>query len=397
LTAGLVLAAMMTPPAAALAMPAARTRDFLDSIGVNAHIEYTDSRYANLAQVSAALKYIGVDHVRDSAPWHGNQGQAGYGLLAETGIKFEVFFNRTLPIQIDELSTLVTRHQGAVDLVEGPNEVNNFHVSYLGQTGTAGAQAYQAALYDAVKGRPELASIPALLFTDYPDHPGKADLGNLHSYPRRGAQPAATLAHDLGDELKVAPGLPVYCTEAGYTTLVEEPHGEGAPEPIVADLIANLLFDAFASGIKRTYIYELLDEFEDPQHKDMQKHFGLFHTDYSPKPSALFLHNLHSVLGRDTGAEAAPQDLAISVDGAKSILLQRSDGRYALILWREPKLWNPDLKSAAPASPEQVTVHFDKPRTASVYHPMIGTAASSTPKASSLALELAEDPVVLSF
>ena len=38
---------------------------FVDSVGVNVHLHYTDTSYGNFAAVEKALKDLGVRHIRD--------------------------------------------------------------------------------------------------------------------------------------------------------------------------------------------------------------------------------------------------------------------------------------------------------------------------------------------
>ena len=51
---------------------AVSTSDFLDTIGVGTHLEYTDGAYDDspsaVQQVLADLQYLGIDQVRDGVP-----------------------------------------------------------------------------------------------------------------------------------------------------------------------------------------------------------------------------------------------------------------------------------------------------------------------------------------
>ena len=61
---------------------------FLDSIGVNVHVGYTDTSYGDINRVETSLAYIGVDQVRDKLlDWQ--DAQANYSALANAGIKFD--------------------------------------------------------------------------------------------------------------------------------------------------------------------------------------------------------------------------------------------------------------------------------------------------------------------
>ena len=47
---------------------ATRITDVIDSFGIDTHIDYTDGKYSNIAEVVKALGYLGLDTVRDHAP-----------------------------------------------------------------------------------------------------------------------------------------------------------------------------------------------------------------------------------------------------------------------------------------------------------------------------------------
>jgi hypothetical protein len=120
---------------------AVRVDYFLNTLGVDTHIDYTDGQYANINADLADLQYLGITNVRDAAPNPANQGQANLGVAANAGIKF-IFYadggtDPTLVVQ--QIHNFVLAHPGSVTGIEGPNEVNNQPVTYQGLTGTAGA------------------------------------------------------------------------------------------------------------------------------------------------------------------------------------------------------------------------------------------------------------------
>src|SRR5260221_4454288 len=71
--------------------PASRARDFLDSIGVNTHLSYIDSNYVDAGKVLTGIRYLGVTTVRDYGLQADGRGRKSYGLLADAGIKFDMF------------------------------------------------------------------------------------------------------------------------------------------------------------------------------------------------------------------------------------------------------------------------------------------------------------------
>ena len=55
-------------PATPYPIDTGHTRDFLQSLGVNTHLEYTDGTYANYPRVIADLDFIGIHLLRDGTP-----------------------------------------------------------------------------------------------------------------------------------------------------------------------------------------------------------------------------------------------------------------------------------------------------------------------------------------
>src|ERR1700754_3365764 len=63
------------------------TDKFIDTIGINIHVNYTDGAYADVGKVGERLQWLGVTHVRDNTP--GNSAPiSSYVHLAKRGIKY---------------------------------------------------------------------------------------------------------------------------------------------------------------------------------------------------------------------------------------------------------------------------------------------------------------------
>ena len=67
---------------------AARDADLLHSMGVVTHINYTDGGYADINADLTALRYLGIDHVRDESPnpSYDQLGQTHLGDAANAGV-----------------------------------------------------------------------------------------------------------------------------------------------------------------------------------------------------------------------------------------------------------------------------------------------------------------------
>ncbi len=342
-----LLALLFNPhPAAARAVAADQ---FADGIGVNIHAMYLDGGYRDLDQVIRCLRYLGVVHVRDAVPGDGPRNQARYDKLAQAGIRFDFFVQKDIAGAVSRMHAFETRHPGAIAAIEGPNEVNNWPVTYDGRGGKAGALAFQAALYKAVRADPVLRGIPILNFTGYPDAAGPADFTNIHPYPHRGQQPYATLMKDATRRWKAMPGKPIMLTEAGYYTLPGKVGWGGVDDATQARLTVNLLLDAAYIGAKRTYLYQLLDAYPDPDGTKQESHFGLFDLHYRPKPAATAIRNLIALMARFHGAPASASLAAVDFGplpgGVRSLTIQAGTAQL-IALWNESELWDNDAARA---------------------------------------------------
>jgi hypothetical protein len=318
---------------------------FADGIGVNIHTMYLDGGYRDLDQVIRCLRYLGVVHVRDAVLGDGPRNRARYDKLAQAGIRFDFFVQKDIPGAVSRMHAFETSHPGAIAMIEGPNEVNNWPVTYGGRGGKAGALAFQRALSKAVRADPVLRGIPIANFTGYPDAAGPADFTNIHPYPHRGRQPYATLTKEAVERWKAMPDKPIVLTEAGYYTLPGKVGWGGVDDATQARLIVNLLLDAAYIGAKRTYLYQLLDAYPDPDRTKQESHFGLFDLHYRPKPSATAIRNLTALVARFRGAPASATPAAVDFGtlpaGVRSLTIQ-AGATQLIALWNEGELWDND-------------------------------------------------------
>jgi hypothetical protein len=171
--------------------------------------------------------------------------------------------------------------------------------------------------------------------------------------------------------------LPKVTTETGWLTQ----GSKSIPEGQQAKLFLNLYFTAFKRGWSYTFIYMLRD---DPG----QGYWGLFHTDYTAKPSATFLHNLTTILAGKTSS--TPGSLLYSVPGEPAtvhdLLLQKSDGAFELEVWDENASGSNNITVNLGAT--FATVH--------IYDPTLGTSATQTlGKVASVPLTLSDHPLII--
>jgi hypothetical protein len=430
-TGGLIASDGGAPDAApvgdATGVAAARATDFLSTIGVCVHI----AQGVDAPKDSAtAMAYAGIRNLRDDGS---PSAVAGWiTVYQQAGVRTCMLPNSDLPTTISMAKQL--RAAGALLAVEGPNEPNNFPVTYEGQksSGTTFTPVahFQRDLYAAVHAESTLSGVPVfhsseaggsepddvgLQFLTIPGDAGTtmpagtkyADYGNTHNYVCghssqlvdnvcwKASDP--TLNGDW-DGLYVEYGhtwnggfagysnsdlvpLPRVTTETGWVT-----QGKGAiTEEQQARVFLNLYLAAFKRGWAYTFVYMLRD---DPA----QGYWGLFDTGYQPKKSGTYLHNLTTILADPTPPSSpAPGLLDYSVANEPAtvhdLLLQKGDGTFELVVWDERPGGGTD----------GVTVDLGAPRAAvKVYDPTLGTSATQTLSAvGSVALTLGDHPVVV--
>ena len=165
----------------------------------------------------------------------------------------------------------------------------------------------------------------------------------------------------------------------------------------------RLFLTAFALGVRRTFVYELLDEKPDPGLTDPQQHFGLLRYDLSPKPAFTALKTLLRAVRASPGAAGA-ETLPWSVQGAppdavRRVTLVRRDGSRLLAVWRPVSVW--DQNARRPTPPEPLPVTVDLGRTAggvTVWRPSVAPEPVARPgRVRRLPLALEGDVVLVSL
>ncbi len=423
----LLFLSAIPPTVAANEVAAVGVRDFLDSIGVCTHI---GQGIDNPSPSAAALAYAGIRNIRDDGnprhlqDWISVHYQAGVKVvLTQSGPDDEA-----IPRLISTSQQLAAA--GALLAMEGPNEPNNWAVTYQGQKSKGDATflpvaRWQREFYAKVKSDPVLQhypvfhsseaggsepdnvglqflTIPTGAGTLMPDGTRYADYANVHNYICR--RPAIIdnmawlnadpLFHDWSDGIYVEYGktwrkgftgysnaglatLPRVTTETGWAT-----GGKNLTPEQQGRLYLNLYLAQFKQGFKYTFIYMLRDA------GGSDAGYGLFDADYHPKQSATYLHNLTTILS-DNGV-ARPGKLRYTIPNPPAtvhdLLLRKSNGAFELAVWNERVNGTND-----------VTVDLGGThRSVKVFDPTIGIAPIQTyAKARSVPLTLSDHPVVM--
>ena len=439
LSAALLLFLFANGHAAVAPTTALSASTFINSMGVNTHIIYKDGAYANAASVVQDLNYIGVYHVRDSAPTSWNPGTASLGdyvTWANAGIYFDLLGAQIASdgssVDLTMINAIAGSIQNNILSIEGPNEINNWPVGpYDGlPAGTAAAIAFMGDLYTAVHSDPAL--IPGILVYDMTGAPSvsslaaRADVANTHPYPSNGQQPYDFVEGAFAGYTMSRP-FPEVITEIGNFSLppgwlAGTPWWEGytelgIDEPTQAKSIINSYFDGALFGVGRTYIYELLDEKADPTMTLPEFHFGMFRFDtltqpaasaHMPKASAIAIHNLTTLLNANGATPVnsfAQRQLSYSVENmpstGSSLLLQRADGTFILALWNNVPFWYWDSIISMPVNSTPIQVMLQLQQQASsiqVFDPLVGiTPITSQQNIQGMTLNVPDHPILVTI
>ncbi len=393
---------------------AGRTEDFLSTLGVNTHVIFSGTTYSNTSAVLADLRYVGISKVRDQLPPSDSNFWGPYKTLMAAGIKFDLVvpnMQTTISSNISTVDSLVKAYPNGVLAIEGLNEIDGLpSFSYAGKTGLAAATAYQTALYNAVQSDSLLNSVAVYNMslrqggdhTALPNQSGSSDYGNAHIY-FMWVPPSWNLSNQLAADRVNNPGQPVVITETGYTTISADDgsHSGFVNEAVQARFILDDFLDAYSLGVSTTYVYELMDEAADPGQTNHEMHWGLFRADGTAKPAAVALHNLTTILA-DSGSQtfttgSLTYGLSNLPSASNSLVLEKSNGSYDLVVWAEPQLWNGKTNTPYSITPSTVTVTFDRAyASVLVYDPLVGSnAIQKLSNARSLTISVSDHPVIV--
>lgn len=345
--------------------------EFVDSVGVGTHFRYTDTAYAQSERLIERLQRLGVRHIRDGFPLDPSpELLTVLRRLPDYGIRANLVLGtpnhpRRQPLPPAADAVAAVRAAGLGDVVESLEAPNEWDLrgggNWLEET-----KRFQRELHSTVHADPELDGIPVVgpsvgrhfRVQELRDFGDSIDIANVHNYPR-GGPPEEDLEAELANARAMAPGKPLYVTETGYHTAVNQTDRQApVSEQAQADYLTRTLLENYRLGVQRTYIYQLVDGQPEPSYEDQEQHFGLLRNDLSEKPAYDAVRHLLTSLA-DPGPSFIPEPLAVSVVSedadVQHLLLQKRDGTYYLILWRQGLLYEGgrDIVDSSP-----VTVSF---------------------------------------
>jgi hypothetical protein len=424
----------LSPTPSPTATPIARTPIkadyFLSTLGATTH--HTQGR-DTAAQVQSGIQYLGVRHIRDDGTTNSTLLNDYCNIHTATGMTMSMLpWGGDLPDTQGFLDTLAKC--GALLDIEGPNEPNNQPFVYNGNqcsesTSFLPCAQFQAALYAASKADPNLKNLPVFASTEpgaEPDNAGLqflripagagtlmadgtvlADYANLHNYVKcngcaglrdniawNAEAPGQAEAggydgmdgdfvgatwgrHFPAAPYSAGPSMPRVTTETGWDTASLSQDQQGK-------VLTNVYLSAAARGWSYTFIYQMIDDSDS---------FGLFKntSPLTPKLAATYIHNLTTILADTTSNfSATPLGYTISNQSptVHDLLLQKSDGTYALAVWGDQVV----------GESIDVTVNLPSITTVSIYDVTIGTSPVVVyTGVSSIPLTMTDHAMILEF
>lgn len=376
----------------------------VNAYGVNVHMVYGGTPYMNVEATGNALNQLGARHVRDRI--HNNPAQwATINKLSARGIRFNLIVgapnDSSTPAQL--VNIVASKVPGATATLEGANEWN----LKRRPNWVAELRAHQTALWKAAKANPTTARMPVLSpslgskqdFSALGNISGLSNYGNIHNYPG-GRLPSTDIATTMASARINSGNQPIMTTETQYQNALRTSSGHKPTSEKAAGVYApRLLLENYSRGVARMFNYELFDQKVDPAKADIEMNFGLIRTDGTRKPAFNAMSNLLNLLA-DPGAGFQPGRLDYKVANApadlKQMLVQKRDGRFYLVLWRDVRVWDQVARKDVPVQPHNVTVNLGRSAKVATFLPSTQRAATRTlPATRSITVPMAGQTTVL--
>ena len=407
--------------------------DFLQSIGVNSAIY---RRGESVERTIECVNYIGARWIRTDESMHTDEQVAAIKQLTDaTGVKISTSLGSG-GSDIEELILGSQRmaQMGVLLAIEGNNEPNNWGIRYNGQEGgrdkswVAVARLHRD-LYQAVKQDDVLRRYPVWATTEtgaMTDNVGMqylevpkgatdvaeefrgvrfADVANCHNYfvhpawaaPKNNQTWLSSLPTSVakGDHLQGNYGvtwlkkykgysdeelqqLPRVTTETGATISGQ------MTEEMQARMYLSCYLSQFAQGWSHTAMYILRDRSDEAGNQS----FGFYDKDYRPRKAAHYLHNLTTLLDDDQPTKRL-SSVAYTIENQSAevhdLLLQKSDGSFALIVWGE--LYE--------GGKQMVTVKLKRKYNIRIFNPTEGTSPSCEGRMDNFDLRVTTHPYII--
>jgi hypothetical protein len=336
-------------PARAQAVASANTEAFLDSVGVCGHFTRTAGVYPEqFDRIMPEIEALGVRHLRDDGLIAARNSPVFQRLrrIVAAGLRLTIIcydnLNPYVSTPLDRLADFYDWSDAGIDIFEGSNEPN---LTKDPQNAPRISAEHQAALHAAVRSIPRLSAVrvaaPSYVLENRAlalDLKDVCDYGNIHPYAGM-EHPETTgpgaLSKSVAASAHIAAGRPVLATEMGYhTSLQTETFHFPVTEGIKARYMPRMLLWCFISGIRRSYIYEMVSSFAADE-TNPESSFGLLRHDLSRTPAYEAVRALLSLCKaeRQTGQEERQIDFLTADPQRLSLHLARPDGALLVPVW----------------------------------------------------------------
>ncbi|MGN7956469.1 hypothetical protein [Agrobacterium radiobacter] len=336
-------------PARAQPAASANTEAFLDSIGVCGHFTRTTGVYPEqFDRIMPEIEALGVRHLRDDGLIAARNSPVFQRLrrIVAAGLRLTIIcydnLNPYVSTPLDRLADFYDWSDAGIDIFEGSNEPN---LTKDPQNAPRISAEHQAALHAAVRSIPRLSAVrvaaPSYVLENRAlalDLKDVCDYGNIHPYAGM-EHPETTgpgaLSKSVAASAHIAAGRPVLATEMGYhTSLQTETFHFPVTEGIKARYMPRMLLWCFISGIRRSYIYEMVSSFAADE-TNPESSFGLLRHDLSRTPAYEAVRALLSLCKaeRQTGQEERQIDFLTANPQRLSLHLARPDGALLVPVW----------------------------------------------------------------
>jgi hypothetical protein len=358
--------------------------DFLKSVGIGIHLGHRDTPYySKFETVVELLQDLGIKYLRDDAVFSTNitrddEFYQRVRKLVGMGYRFDLVcadpLNAYIFLPPRRLPDVYDWCDGGVEIFEGANEPNLITRPWANPAVSA---EHQRALFAVLKGHAALRNVvlasPSYIQNNVPIAENLSDAVdwiNIHPYPGMEHPetngPGALTGFITGAQ-RVFGKKPVLVSETGYHTAVQT-SGAFLPvsEPIKTRYLPRLLLWNFKNGVQRSYIYELMDSFNNGP-TDPDSNFGLATFEGTRKASFLCVKQFLSLFDRRLANAKDTGQFRFDVSGNSQDLqtaaFRRSDGSHLVFAWLGVSGWDSTTRMPRPPVTRDVAVLLGpKPR-----------------------------------
>lgn len=192
---------------------------------------------------------------------------------------------------------------------------------------------------------------------------------------------------DLARHVPVYGALPLIAPQTGYDTS----SAAGVTVGVQAKYVVRMLLEHFRLGVPRTYVADLADSVPGLEGGPSEG-LGLLYSDGSPKPAFEALARTMALLA-DPGPRFVPGRLAFTVSPAlpnvHQLLLQKRNGLFYLLLWREVPSVDADVSEA-------VVINLESPaKGMTLFSPVYGATPLQQGQGRSIAVNVPDSLAVV--